>query len=143
MGIRDSASTGQASASILHLSIWQRPVFLVNSRLGHFTAATSQWHSLFRSYGVNMPRYITKLLPLALEFSSHLRVSVCGTDISHIPAAFSRPHLHLLPYYNFSPLRPGLPSPGTSYLAVSATLNALMATEFLPYVHRLRLSASP
>ena len=44
---------------------------------------------------------------------------------------------------NFSPLRPGQPSPGLDYLSVSALLNTSAATEFLPYVHRLRLSASP
>ena len=33
------SSTGQASAPILHLTILQKPVFLINSRLGLFTAA--------------------------------------------------------------------------------------------------------
>ena len=33
------SSTGQASAPILHLSILQKPVFLLNSCLGLFTAA--------------------------------------------------------------------------------------------------------
>ena len=33
------SSTGQASAPIRHLTILQRPVFLINSRLGLFTAA--------------------------------------------------------------------------------------------------------
>ena len=45
-------------------------------------------HSLFRSYGVNLPSSLTTLLPLALEFSSHLPVSVCGTGISDIHKAF-------------------------------------------------------
>ena len=36
-------------------------------------------HPLFRSYGVNLPSSLTTLLPLALEFSSYLPVSVCGT----------------------------------------------------------------
>ena len=43
----------------------------------------------------------------------------------------------------FGPLRPGLPTPGSDALTVSLCLNISMATEFLPYVHRLRLSASP
>ena len=43
----------------------------------------------------------------------------------------------------FGPLRPGLPSPGLRSFQVSLCLNLLAATEFLPYVHRLRLSASP
>ena len=37
--IGKTVSTGQASAPILHLTILQRPVFLINSRLGLFTAA--------------------------------------------------------------------------------------------------------
>ena len=44
---------------------------------------------------------------------------------------------------NFSPLRPDKPTPGTNVLKVSPCLNLLAATESLPYVHRLRLSASP
>ena len=36
-------------------------------------------HPLFRSYGVNLPSSLTTLLPLALGFSPHLPVSVCGT----------------------------------------------------------------
>ena len=39
-------------------------------------------HPLFRSYGVNMPSSLTTLLPLALGFSPHLPVSVCGTGTS-------------------------------------------------------------
>ena len=45
-------------------------------------------HSLFRSYGVNLPSSLTTLLPLALESSSYLPVSVCGTDVSDIHKAF-------------------------------------------------------
>ena len=53
---------------------------------------------LFQSYGVNLPSSLTTLLPLALGFSPHLPVSVCGTGASpiHTPflAAIHRP----LPY---------------------------------------------
>ena len=44
---------------------------------------------------------------------------------------------------NFSPFRPGKPTPGTNTSNVSPCLNLSAATESLPYVHRLRLSASP
>ena len=57
---------------------------MINSRLGLFTATTSRWHPLFRSYGVNMPSSLTTLLPLALGFSPHLPVSVCGTGALRI-----------------------------------------------------------
>ena len=137
------SSTGQVSAPIRHLSIWQKPVFLLNSRLGLFTAAPSRGRPLFRSYGTNLPSSLTTLLPLALEFSSCLPVSVCGTGASDIPESFSRPRLRILPYSIFGPFRPGQPSPGLCAFKVSLPLNLLAATDFPPYVHRLRLSASP
>ena len=59
------------------------------------------------------------------------------------PISFSRPRSNMLPYSNFGPLRPGQPSPGSCLSRVSLILNLSAATEFPPYVHRLRLSASP
>ena len=56
---------------------------------------------------------------------------------------FSRLPPRSLPYLNFGPLRPGLPTPGLIALKVSPCLNLSEATESPPYVHRLRLSASP
>ena len=76
------------SAPILHLSISQRPVFLLNSCLGLFTAAPLQEHPFSLSYGVNLPSSLTTLLPLALESSSYLPVSVCGTGVADIHKAF-------------------------------------------------------
>ena len=55
---------------------------------GLFSAAASLQHPLFRSYGVNLPSSLTTLLPLALESSSYLPVSVCGTGTLDIHAAF-------------------------------------------------------
>ena len=63
-------------------------MFLLNSRLGLFSAALFPEHSLFRSYGVNLPSSLTTLLPLALESSSCLPVSVCGTGSLDIHTAF-------------------------------------------------------
>ena len=94
------------SAPILHLSIWQRPVFLLNSRLGLFSAALFPEHPFSLSYGVNLPSSLTTLLPLALEFSSYLPVSVCGTGALDIHKAF----LALLYMYfptKFRSLTPG------------------------------------
>ena len=96
---------------------------MLNSRLGLFTAATLLWLPFSLSYGVILPSSLTTLLPLALEFSSHLPVSVCGTDISYIPHTFSRLSYPLLPYSNFSPFRPGQPTPGSVYVHVSVYLN--------------------
>ena len=56
---------------------------------------------------------------------------------------FSRLRPSTLPYFNFSPLRPGLPSPGSHPSKVSLCLNFSVVTECQPCVHRLRLSASP
>ena len=38
-------------------------------------------HPLSRSYGAMLPNSLTKVLPFALVFSTHLPVSVCGTDV--------------------------------------------------------------
>ena len=63
-------------------------MFLLNSRLDLFSAAQFPEHPLFRSYGVNLPSSLTTLLPLALEFSSYLPVSVCGTGTLDIHKPF-------------------------------------------------------
>jgi hypothetical protein len=66
-------------------------VFLVNSRLGHFTAApfsftrrgfTYLGHPFSLSYGANLPNSLTRAHSSTLGFSPHLPVSVCGTDTS-------------------------------------------------------------
>ena len=48
-------------------------------------------HPLSRSYGVILPSSLTTLLPLALEFSSYLPVSVCGTGTEDIRKTFLAP----------------------------------------------------
>ena len=63
-------------------------MFLVNSRLGLFTAAGLRQHPFSRSYGVILPSSLTTLLPSALGFSPHLPVSVCGTGTYKAIAAF-------------------------------------------------------
>ena len=63
-------------------------MFLVNSRSPHFTATTSSsacesphqwWHTFSRSYGVNLPSSLTRVLSSALGYSPYLPVSVYGT----------------------------------------------------------------
>ena len=56
---------------------------------------------------------------------------------------FSRPNFNVLPYSNFGPFRPGQPTPGSHIHRMSPCLNLSAATECPPYVHRLRLPASP
>ena len=120
-------------------------MFLVNSRLGLFTAACLRRHPFSRSYGVNMPSSLTTLLPLALGSSPHLPVSVCGTGAFHIPGTFSRHCVRLLPYLYFSPFRPGRPTPGSSFHIVSVPLSGWRLRNFhrmcIDYAFRPRLSS--
>ena len=74
-------------------------MFLVNSCLGLFTAASRRRLPLSRSYGVNLPSSLTTLLPLALGFSPHLPVSVCGTGTLAYLRAFLASEHRGLPYY--------------------------------------------
>ena len=102
-------------------------MFLVNSRLGLFTAALFRGRPFSRSYGAILPSSLTTLLPLALGFSPHLPVSVCGTGTlayQHlsIPRSFSRHRASPTSLLIFGPLRPGQPTPGTGYLYVSLRL---------------------
>ena len=68
-------------------------MFLVNSRPGRFSAASldssSKWicrlrHSLSRSYGVNLPSSLTRVISSTLGFSPRLPVSVYGTVVPAI-----------------------------------------------------------
>ena len=74
-------------------------MFLVNSCLGLFTATGLRRLPLSRSYGVNLPSSLTTLLPLALGFSPHLPVSVCGTGTLAYTGAFLASQHRGLPYY--------------------------------------------
>ena len=76
------------SAHIPHLSVSHRPVFLLNSCLGQFSAALFPRHPFSRSYGVILPNSLTMLLPSALGFSPHPPVSVYGTGPYKTIAAF-------------------------------------------------------
>jgi hypothetical protein len=66
-----------------------RPVFLVNSRLGLVTAAGSLRHPFSRSYGVNLPSSLTRVLPSTLVSSTSPPVSVCGTGTAALARGFS------------------------------------------------------
>ena len=98
-------------------------MFLLNSCLGQFSAASSHWHSFSRSYGVILPSSLTMLLPSALGFSPHLPVSVYGTGMYHTIAAFLDSRNHTLRY--FSSLR-----------VTSSDCTADLPTSLLPCLHR-------
>ena len=74
-------------------------MFLVNSRLGLLIATLNgfggkllhrQRHPFSRSYGVILPSSLDRFLSIALESSSHLPASVCGTVTCVLPREFSR-----------------------------------------------------
>ena len=76
-------------------------MFLLNSRLGHFTAtpslprrevSESQGHPFSRSYGVILPSSLARVLSRALVFSTYSPVSVCGTGSGKLTRGFSWPH---------------------------------------------------
>ena len=54
-------------------------MFLLNSCLGHFSAACLRRRPFSRSYGAILPSSLTMLLPPALGYSPHPPVSVYGT----------------------------------------------------------------
>ena len=54
-------------------------MFLVNSRLGHFSAPTLKWVPFSRSYGVILPSSLAVIHSSTLGFSPHPPVSVYGT----------------------------------------------------------------
>jgi hypothetical protein len=69
-------------------------VFLLNSRLGLFTAAPSGCYTLperpfSRSYGAILPSSLTRVIPRTLGFSPRLPVSVCGTGTGFLARRFS------------------------------------------------------
>ena len=67
------------SGLIPHLSILQSHVFLLNSRLGLFTAALLLERPFSRSYGSILPSSLAMIHSSTLGFSPRLPVSVYGT----------------------------------------------------------------
>ena len=85
---------GRRQALYVVLTTLQSPVFLVNSRRGHFSAAFrgcgGKPHDLkrrpfSRSYGANWPSSLTRIHSSALGFSPCVPVSVYGTDTTPTP----------------------------------------------------------
>ena len=72
-------------------------MFLLNSCLGLFSAASFWRRPFSRSYGAILPSSLTMLLPPALGFSPHPPVSVYGTGARYAIAAFLGTGLRLFP----------------------------------------------
>ena len=132
-------------------------MFLVNSRLGLFSAALSPELPFSRSYGVILPSSLTRVLPLALGFSPRPPASVYGTgtfaDLAAFPASvnLSTSLLFFVPHHtSCSARRTSLPDtlcacPGSTInrvgrsFCVPASSFATVVLESQPAVHRLRL----
>ena len=100
---------------------------MVNSRLGHFTAAIFRWHPFSRSYGVILPSSLTIVLSLTLGFSPHLPVSVCGTGTYGLTSGFSW-QCEISSFGSFSsPSQPSLMVSGFAYSPASLLGRALPA----------------
>ena len=149
------------SAPIPRLSPWQRPVFLLNSRSMLVTAAPLRGHPFSRSYGVNLPSSLTRVLSNTLVSSTCLPVSVCGTGSITIRLEaflgcqhpyFASPEGSTRPVFLFTPV--DLPAgpintftgttncPDRNFGRVTPSLTILVR-EYQPDVHRLRRSSSP
>ena len=123
-----------------------------------------QGHPFFRRYGVNLPSSLTRVLSIALVSSTYLPVSVCGTGTSTSTLrGFSRSYgiddSNLLngglgpgltfeawdfPHapHGYTGTRTMSSRPALIYPATSPHRSMLVVTEYKPFVHRLRLSAS-
>ena len=109
--------------------------------LGPFLCGCISAAPLLPKLRVNLPSSLTTLLPLALESSSYLPVSVCGTGTAEIHMAFLAT-FHAGLRYLFPSITTGTNS-GSDTSDVSPCLTLLVVTESQPSVHRLRLPASP
>ena len=136
-------------------------MFLVNSRLGHFSAPASRRVRFSRSYAVNLPSSLAMIHSSTLGFSPHPPVSVYGTGryTLHDPLIFLQVCLPALsappklcgtvgvqsPYA----LQPSIPSDGGSFTSRSHSdlscecrnINrlAIMCASRLPLRSRLTL----
>ena len=84
----DLPAPGRRQTLYVVLATSQSPVFLVNSRYPLLSATFNgsgskslyrRRHTFSRSYGVNLPSSLTRVVSSALVCSTHLPASVCGT----------------------------------------------------------------
>src|SRR6185503_2468740 len=130
------------------LTTWQSAVFLLNSRLTHFTATTLRWHPFFRSYGARLPSSLTRFHSRAL---AHLCPPTCVGLRYGQP--WEHPEVFLGSRFNGSasaeastslPLRADRHFQSATHFHrnVTSELNHSRCRNLKPAVHRLRPSAS-
>ena len=153
------------SGCILRLCTSHSPVFLLNSCLDLFSAPPlAAEDPLSRGYGVSLPSSLTVSLSSALVYSTRPPVSVYGTGFASIcladflgslitttirlyrstPGTFSfrHPRWICLPRIYLRDLTCYSVSTRVCHFSVSTSLLSPV-TESLPFVHRMRLAASP
>ena len=157
------------SAPIRLVADSQRPVFLVNSRLGLLYATPPNlllnqgWPHFSRSYVCILPSSLTRVLSSALDFSSRLPVSDYGTvlpsltlgiiswhrDYTRFALPWHRSHSRLISGRGFACAPRQLIAwtgttvlrPGLASCVIPSKLEKVR--EYEPVSHRLRLSSSP
>ena len=146
MCIRDSLLTFQHRAGVSSYTssfdLAETCVFAKQSP-GPIHCGSISGASLFPKLRDQFAEFLNYPSPVGLRI---LFPSTCvGLRYGHLrySLSFSRPLFDILPYSNFGPFRPGLPSPGSCPFKVSLCFNLWTVTEYPPFVHRLRLSASP
>jgi hypothetical protein len=130
-------------------------VFLINSRLGLFSATLSLESPLSRSYGVILPSSLTRVISRVFGFSPRPPVSVYGTGtiiINHrsfswkcgftqVASSLFKVLSRGFAYVNLFELKPII-STDWPRLASSVTPSVIIVVqEYQPVVHRLRSSA--
>lgn len=116
------------SDPILHLSISQSPVFLLNSRLGLFTAPRRSGGPFSRSYRTILPNSLAAAHPSVLGYSPHPSVSIYGTDCLSLA----------LEVFLGSLIRCTISSPeGSEYCHISASSADLPANNIPTYFNEL------
>ena len=136
-------------------------MFLLNSRSALVTAAPLRGHPFSRSYGVNLPSSLTRVISNTLVSSTCLPVSVCGTGSITISLEAFLDDLH--PYFascrhstRHASSIASVDLPAELNNAITRTTNCrdknfdrvppsltILAPEYQPAVHRLRRSSSP
>ena len=135
-------------------------MFLLNSRSALVTATPLRGYPFSRSYGVNLPSSLTRVISNTLVSSTCLPVSVCGTGSTTISleAFLGDPHPYFAsPEGSTRPLSAILSTdlPIDQAKSFTHTTNSCarnldrvppsliaLVTEYQPYVHRLRRSTS-
>jgi hypothetical protein len=110
------------SDPILHLSISQSPVFLLNSRLDLFTAPHLRGGLFSRSYETILPNSLAVNHSSALVYSTRLPVSVYGTGCYN-SAFLGSGFKQLSPHPVDSVYYPTLTSGSTYYSVSTRVLN--------------------